>query len=264
MKNLVLILAVAFTSALISCGGDSGDDMKVDCSGSDLSVSQVGTTDADCDSNGALEVSSTGGSGDVTFSINGTSFQSSGIFSVAAGSYTVTAKDENNCTATVNITVGTTGSIVLNDPTSTDSGCETTNGTITTSATGGTGEVTYSLNGGASQASGTFTNLAAGTYSVTVTDEENCSATKEHQVLTGISLEDDIMPLLLAQCTFSTCHNGDNGDDRNWTQKEDVLAKASIIKSRTQSGAMPRDPGVLTPEEVDLIACWVDDGALDN
>lgn len=72
------------------------------------------------------------------------------------------------------------------------------------------------------------------------------------------------MPLLLAQCTFSGCHNGDNGSDRNWTEKEDIIAKAQGIKSRTRNGSMPRSPGVLTQAEIDLIACWVDDGAKDN
>ena len=71
------------------------------------------------------------------------------------------------------------------------------------------------------------------------------------------------MPLLALKCAISGCHNGDNGASRNWTVKTNVLANASEIKSRTQSGDMPRT-GSLSEEQKALIACWVDDGGLDN
>lgn len=89
-------------------------------------------------------------------------------------------------------------------------------------------------------------------------DDMNVSCTTE------VSLENDIMPLLLAECTFSGCHNGDNGSSRDWTNKSNILAKATGIKARTQSGSMPLSPGSLNQSEIDLIACWVDNGALDN
>lgn len=81
---------------------------------------------------------------------------------------------------------------------------------------------------------------------------------------TEVSLSGDILPLLEAQCTFSGCHNGDNGASRNWTQKDNVIALSAGIKARTQSGSMPRSPGELTAAEVEMIACWVDQGAKDN
>ena len=81
---------------------------------------------------------------------------------------------------------------------------------------------------------------------------------------TVVSLENDVMPILLAQCTFSGCHNGDLGASRDWTEKSTVIAKAAGIKGRTQTGSMPRSPGVLSQNQIDLIACWVDNGALDN
>lgn len=111
----------------------------------------------------------------------------------------------------------------------------------------------------------TFSALLVCTIGCTNNSEEDivedlnfdCSSTE-------VSLENDIMPLLLAQCTFSGCHNGDLGASRDWTAKSNILEKASGIKARTQSGSMPRSPGVLTQNQIDLIACWVDNGALDN
>ena len=49
------------------------------------------------------------------------------------------------------------------------------NGSITASVTGGTGNFMFSLNGGAFQASNTFTGLSEGTYVVTTQNENNCS-----------------------------------------------------------------------------------------
>ena len=79
-----------------------------------------------------------------------------------------------------------------------------------------------------------------------------------------VSLQRDIMPLLITQCTFSGCHNGDNGSSRDWTEKDNILAKASGIRTRTQNRSMPLSPGSLTQSEINLIASWVDDGAKDN
>ena len=56
--------------------------------------------------------------------------------------------------------------------------CEARDGQITINATGGTGELEYSINGGQSwQRSSTFRNLAEGTYQLTVQNlGDNCSA----------------------------------------------------------------------------------------
>jgi hypothetical protein len=55
--------------------------------------------------NGSLTASATGSTG-FTYSINGTTFQSSGSFTgLAAGNYTVTAKDANGCTGTASVTI---------------------------------------------------------------------------------------------------------------------------------------------------------------
>ena len=45
---------------------------------------------------------------------------------------------------------------------------------ITVNAYGGTGDLSYSLNGGEYQLSNSFTNLSAGQYSIIVTDENGC------------------------------------------------------------------------------------------
>ena len=62
------------------------------------------------------------------------------------------------------------------------------NGTITISASGGTGPYQYSINGGTTyQGSGTFTNLAGGAYSVVVKDANNCTSTPQTINLTLVN-----------------------------------------------------------------------------
>jgi len=132
---------------------------------------------------GNYRIIGTGGTGPYTYSIdgvnytpanNGTSFQTNGL---TAGTYNVFVKDANGCTATLAIVIGEpvplTGSITSQtNPPCTGAGT----GSVTVSGTNGTPVYTYSI-GGAFQASGTFNNLAAGVYTVTIKDANNCSTT---------------------------------------------------------------------------------------
>lgn len=76
------------------------------------------------------------------------------------------------------VTVSVSGSA-----TNTNAGAST--GTITVSATGGSG-FTYSLNGGAFQASGNFTGLAAASYTITAKNSNGCTGTANFTVGTNV------------------------------------------------------------------------------
>lgn len=133
-------------------------------------------------SNGSITASATGGTG-FTYSLNGGTFQTSGTFSnLAAGNYTITAKNSNGCTGIATVALGAsnpcTGITVTVTTTIVNPTSGQSNGSITASATGGTG-FTYSLNNGPFQASGTFSNLAAGTYTVTAKNSNGCLGSKQ-------------------------------------------------------------------------------------
>jgi len=128
-------------------------------------------------SNGSITATATGGTG-FTYSLNNGAFQASGTFSnLAAGNYTITAKNSNGCTGVTTVALGSSnpcaGITVVVTATTVNPSTGQSNGSITASATGGTG-FTYSLNNAAFQASGTFTNLAAGTYTVTAKNSNGC------------------------------------------------------------------------------------------
>lgn len=97
------------------------------------------------------------------------------------GSYSWTVTDANNCDVIVlEFVLENPEEIVIEVETVVDATCYGyDNGEIHVSATGGTGMLTYSLNGGEGQETGSFTDLLAGTYDVSVTDENGCTVTIE-------------------------------------------------------------------------------------
>lgn len=122
---------------------------------------------------GSATVSATGGTGSYTFSwSNGQ--QGSTITGLSTGTYTVTVTDANSCTNTAQVMVGSLPAVAINNASGQDATCANNDGSATASATGGDGNFTYSWSNG--QSGATQTGLAAGTYFVTATDGNNCTA----------------------------------------------------------------------------------------
>jgi hypothetical protein len=77
------------------------------CAGKNITVTATGTDADPCTANGTITATGSGSTG-LTYQITGTGFQTSGNFnSLPAGSYTVTVKDGEGCTATANVTINT-------------------------------------------------------------------------------------------------------------------------------------------------------------
>ena len=77
-----------------------------------------------------------------------------------------------------------------------------------------------------------------------------------------VSLSTHIVPIMDSKCAISGCHvTGVTFPDL--TVNANVISSASQIRTRTQSGNMPKT-GSLTQAEKDLIKNWVDQGSLDN
>lgn len=127
-------------------------------------------------SDGFARVSVTGGTGLISFDWGGgvTTRSNAGLM---VGTYIVTVTDANNCQ--------TTATAVIAEPTlltasasSTMASCSGINdGTATAAQAGGTSPYTYAWSDPLMQTNITATNLLAGTYTVTVTDANNCTAT---------------------------------------------------------------------------------------
>ena len=146
-----------------------------------LTCSAVVDNDVSCNgfSDGQITATGAGGTPGYTYSLNGGAFQASGTFSgLAAGTHTVTVMDANGCTSTCTATVTEPPLLTCSAVVDNNVSCNGfSDGQITATGAGGTPGYTYSLNGGAFQASGTFSGLAAGTHTVTVMDANGCTST---------------------------------------------------------------------------------------
>ena len=152
---------------------------------SGLSVS-ISSTNLKCngDNNGTATANVTGGTAPITYLWN-TGATTSSISNLVAGVYSVTATDRNGCSASASITITQPTRLVLTIS-STPTSCGGINGTVTVSASGGTAPYTYAWSNGATTVS--VANLAAGTYTVVVTDANGCKATVSVTVAASINL----------------------------------------------------------------------------
>lgn len=126
-------------------------------------------------SDGVVVVSGSGGVSPYEYSDDNTTFQSNAAFdNLAGGSYWFYVRDNNGCVDSVQAVVGEP-SVVAATSTTTDASCAgSADGSIVVNATGGTAPYSFSIDGGVFQSDSTFSNLAAGTYVITVRDLNFC------------------------------------------------------------------------------------------
>lgn len=143
-----------------------------------------------------LTIQATGGSGNYVYSIdNGDHFQEGNVFSGLEGgkNYVVKVKDEQGLESSAKwIWVGDVNNNVTIAhiqkkwfPAGKDVSCaDASDGEITISAWGGTGELQYSTDGGATFTSGNkFTGLSAGAYNIVVRDANGCQSATDQVVM---------------------------------------------------------------------------------
>lgn len=126
---------------------------------------------------GQITITAGGGVAPYEYSIDGgANWQTSNVFAVAAGSYTVIVRDVNNCTRSVPAAV-TEPAVLTASSANTSASCNGGNdGVITVTANGGNSGYQYSIDGINFQASNIF-NVAPGSYTVTVRDNLGCTTT---------------------------------------------------------------------------------------
>jgi hypothetical protein len=243
--------------------------VEFDCSESTLAIALESKTDvSNCRAiDGGISVSASGGAEPYTFNINGGEYQTNNRFTdLGPGTYTLKVKDANGCWKTMDVDVAAAGSTLSASALSAeDNQCATDNGTITISASGGKAPYQFQLDSQGYGSSNGFTNLKHGQHVVIVKDDEGCQITLSVQVVrgkTGISYAGQIKDILTTNCNTTGCHGTGTGS-RDWTNFDNVKSKAANIKIRTANRTMP--PTIpLNQAQIDLIGCWVDDGAFEN
>ena len=86
-----------------------------------------------------------------------------------------------------------------------------------------------------------------------------------------VSFSNDIRPIITSNCAIQGdgfCHNGNNGADIDWRVLSNFQNHASEVKRRvvlpaTDPDHMPRI-GKLELSQIQLLVCWVEQGAQNN
>ncbi len=146
-----------------------------------VSFNQFTTSNVGCFGTplGSITSSVSGGNTPYQYTLNGGTPQGNGNFTgLNGGSYTVVATDASGCSTSSVVTVLSSGTVLLNSVSSTNSACfNPPSGSITISGTVSNGPISYSVAPGLSNTTGNFTGLNGGTYTATVSDAAGCSAT---------------------------------------------------------------------------------------
>jgi hypothetical protein len=151
-------------------------------------------------------VSATGGNGGYTYLWDDPMLQNSATAAnLPAGNYTVIVSDANGCQTTAMVSLPSTPQLVLSTTATVSPSCSGfEDGSITVTASGGTGTLTYLWDNNETTAQ--INNLNSGSYSVTVMDANGCTASQDI-VLT------DAVALLISGSTFTLpgCFNSPDG-----------------------------------------------------
>ncbi len=206
---------------------------------SSLVISFSGVTMVTCNggANGRATASTTGGTAPYTYSWSTSPVQTTATASnLRAGTYSVTVRDANNNTTTSSVTISEPPRLTIN----VSAGSIATYGgttNVSLSASGGTG--TYTFSGGPT------TNVAAGTYTYTVTDANGCTDSRT------VTITQPALPSVSASMTSNipvSCAGGANGSltvtasgglapyTYNWnTSPEQTTATASGLRAGNYS-----------------------------
>ncbi|HXP49517.1 MAG TPA: hypothetical protein VN922_06180, partial [Bacteroidia bacterium] len=165
-------------------------------------------TNAGCSgsANGSATVGVKGGTGAYTYSWNTSPVQTTATATnLAAGSYTVTVTDANNCNVTAAVTITQVSTIVVNIGDVINDQCNGGNtGKAYSGADGGTAPYTYSWNTSPVQTTSTASQLAAGTYTLTVTDANGCTGTNTVTITQPPAIRDSITSITNISCSVRT------------------------------------------------------------
>ncbi|MFZ6050746.1 two-component regulator propeller domain-containing protein [Halocola ammonii] len=188
------------------------------------------------DSNGSITIIVTGGQEPYTFDLTGAPEGFPPYTDLSAGVYTIGVSDAIGCAAQATATLNEPEELTAQVESTTDVACASENdGSITVTAIGGTGDHSFSLNGETPQASGTFSGLAAGNYTITVTDENGCETEVTADIAGGTELDitfESTSPLCSGESNGTITATATGGAEPytfNWTDGPDDSATYSDL-----------------------------------
>jgi hypothetical protein len=164
----------------------------------------------------------TGGAGDYQY-LWSTGATTAGITGLAAGQYTVTVTDGNNCSSVQSVTVASFDCAIATTATSVDATCfGAANGSALVALTGGTAPFNYAWSNGATTAS--VSGLPAGSYTVQITDDNGCEVSASVEVGQPAALLSNVVNVVNTICPSdpsgqitTSIEGGTPGYSFNWS-----------------------------------------------
>lgn len=174
-------------------------------------VPTITGTNINCNSinDGSATVSATGGSGIYTYLWSDSNMQTTATATgLAPGAYIVTVTDSNNCSGITTITLTEPAAITQTHVITNVLCFGETNGIIASSQAGGTPPYQYAWSTGLTSSSpgnAYIDNLETGTYTLTITDDNNCSIIREFEIT-----QPDLLEVSFTSADVS-CLSGNDG-----------------------------------------------------
>ena len=126
---------------------------------------------------GAIDLTVSGGTPAYTFNWNPGGLSTEDLSMLSPGQYDVTVTDDNGCTSTMSFTVNSGDAPEITVESVTHPACNgSSNGSIDISVTGGTSPYMFQWDDNSNSTTEDINGLPAGTYSVTVTDQNSVTA----------------------------------------------------------------------------------------
>ena len=164
------------------------------------SLSNVSNVSCNGGSNGAVNITVTGGTPGYSFIwSNGATTED--INGLQAGSYCITVTDNLGCVANVSAVNITAPAVLSGSATVSNISCNgQANGSVNLTASGGTAP--YAYNWGSGITSEDRSGLSAGTYTLTVTDANGCITTQNALITQPTAISASLITLVNASCVI--------------------------------------------------------------
>lgn len=214
---------------------------------------------------GGIDVTAFGGKPPYRFKLNnGTTLQEGNFTGIAAGIYTVSVRDGRGCEVLLENVAVLAEDFSFSTTLEEDNLCLADNGKVTIEIQSGNPPYMYKLEDGEFTTGNSFEQLNHGPHNVQIKDANDCITQLTITVPRGkteTSWSNHILPIMITYCGLDGCHDGEDKPDLRVYSNAKFYA--TLIKVKTADRSMPFE-GTLTQEQIDIIACWVDDGALNN
>ena len=190
-----------------NCGGCLGYAMTTITAPDSIIINaQVANVNCVGGMSGSIITTVTGGTAPYSYQWSGNSVLSvPSLYNIGIGTYTLTITDANGCIGQKTFTISVQNPITINAQVINAICGSNTNGSITTTVTGGAAPYSYLWSGSASATTPNLNNISAGTYNVAVTDIHGCVGNASFNVGTqnGFSVA--------FQTINVSCFGGSNG-----------------------------------------------------